>query len=191
MSDAIVQDDSDVSRYCPPNITEVSDEAIEVLIAERAIRRVLQNYCRAIDRLDRELMLTVWHPGATVDYRGLFTGTGEEVTDHFMESHLKYSGHSHQVTNLAVKVHGDRAVSEAYVTARLRWIKHESGRPVDMVVSGRYLDQWSKRDGTWAIDRRIYHNDVNSEYEVVGGFGTTSTRSRDDEAYTLFASLDA
>ena len=52
---------------------------------------MLQNYCRAIDRLDRELMLSVWHPGATVDYVDLFTGTAEEVTDYFMQSHLKFA----------------------------------------------------------------------------------------------------
>jgi SnoaL-like protein len=178
-------------RYSAADLPEVTEEALEILLAERAIRRVLQNYCRAIDRLDRALMLTVWHPDATVDYVDLFTGTAAGVTDHFMQSHLKFEAHSHQVTNLTVKVDGDRAASEAYVTARLRWKEHESGRPVDMVVAGRYLDRWSKRDGVWAIDHRVYHNDVHSEYEVVGGMGWNSRRDREDTAYALLASVGA
>ncbi len=189
MAGGSVTDRIDISVYSGANLPAVSDEALEVLLAERAIRRVLQNYCRAIDRLDRELMLTVWNPGATVHYLDIFEGTAVDVTDYFMQSHLKFSAHSHQVTNLTVKLDGDQAVSEAYVTARLRWKQHASGRPIDMVVSGRYLDRWSKRDGVWGIDHRVYHNDVHSEYEVVGGMNTTSSRDQADTAYQLFDSL--
>ncbi len=161
-------------------------EALEVLLAEREIRRVLQDYCRGVDRLDRELLSSAWHPGATVHYVDLFTGTAEELVEMFMEAHYQFSSHSHQVTNVTIEVSGDAAVSEAYVTARLRWQEHESGRPVDMVVAGRYLDRWSRLDGVWAIDRRVYHNDVHSEYEVVGGMETSSRRDREDTAYALF-----
>jgi hypothetical protein len=58
-----------------------------------------------------------------------------------------------------------------------------------MVVAGRYLDRWSQRDGVWGIDHRIYHNDVHSEYEVIGGMGTNSSRDKGDSAYKLFASI--
>jgi hypothetical protein len=184
-----VEDARAVELYSSPDLPDVTAEALEVLLAERAIRRVLQNYCRAVDRLDRQLMESVWHPGATVDYVGMFTGTAEALTDYFMQAHLQFSAHSHQVTNLTVKVDGTRAVSEAYVTARLRWKAHVSGRLVDVVAAGRYLDQWSKRAGTWAIDRRIYHNDVHAEYEVVGGMETTSSRDRADKAYELLSSV--
>jgi SnoaL-like protein len=160
---------------------------VEVLPAERAIRRALQNYCRGIDRLDRELLASAWHPGATVDYVGAFTGTAEELVDFFMELHLEFSSHSHQVTNLTVEVQGDAAVSEAYVTARLRRTEPDTGREIDHVVAGRYLDRWSKRDGAWAIDHRTYYNDVHSHYEVVGGLGWNSRRDRKDAAYALFA----
>jgi hypothetical protein len=160
-------------------------DGLELLLAERAIRRALQDYCRGIDRLDRELLSSVWHPDATVDYADHFVGTAADLVDHFLVSHRKFVAHSHQVTNLTIEVDGDTAVSEAYVTARLR----ESERPVDHVIAGRYLDRWSRRDGVWAIERREYHNDVNSEYEVVGGMETSSRRDRGDAAYALFAAV--
>ena len=43
---------------------------LEVLLAERAIRRALQNYCRGIDRLDREL----WPPPGTPTRRSTTPG---------------------------------------------------------------------------------------------------------------------
>ncbi len=48
----------------------------------------------------------------------------------------------------------DRATSEAYVTACLRFRRNDS------VVRGRYLDTWSRRDGEWRIDARRFEEDI-------------------------------
>jgi hypothetical protein len=180
----------------------VAESGIEVLLAKQAIRENLQNYCRAIDRLDRELLESVWHVDATAEYEGLFNGTAAEVVDFFMVCHLGYQVHSHQITNVTVKVDGDRAVSEAYVTAVIRSFPDESGHCVDMSYRGRYLDRWSKREGRWAIDHRYLVTDILSEYDVVQDFGgelpdradtttTLSRRDREDPSYELFSSLGA
>ncbi|MDP9319343.1 MAG: nuclear transport factor 2 family protein, partial [Actinomycetota bacterium] len=162
------------------------------LFAKAAIRKVLQDYCRAVDRIDRPLGLSVFHPGATVDFVGIFTGTGEGWIDTVLPAHLNYAGTSHQVTNLTVAFEGDSARSETYVTARIRSYPDEAGRRVDMVVAGRYLDRWSKRDGRWAIDHRHYVNDVHSEHEVVGGMEETAARrDRDDPLYAFLGSAGA
>jgi hypothetical protein len=173
--------------------------SIEELLAKQAIREVLQNYCRGYDRLDRKLLLSVWHPDARIDYEGELQGTREEIVDFFLEHTPGYAAHSHQITNVAIVVKGDVAASEAYVTARLRSYPDETGRQVDMFISGRYLDRWSRRDGRWAIDQRQFINDLHSEYEVVTDFGnlpgradTSSTAGRrdpDDPSYALLSSV--
>ena len=164
------------------------DEAVEQLLAKEAIREVLVNYCRAVDRIDRPLALSVFHPGAAVDFVGIFEGTAEEWVTTVLEAHLGYSAHSHQITNVTVAVEGDTAASETYVTAKVRSYPDETGRRVDLAVAGRYLDRWSKRDDVWGIDHRLYVNDVHSEYEVVGGMDETAAR-RDsgDPSYALLA----
>jgi hypothetical protein len=180
----------------------VAETDVEVLLAKQAIRENLQNYCRAIDRLDRELLQSVFHHDAITEYEGLFKGTADEVVDFFMVCHLGYQVHSHQLSNMTVKVNGDRAASETYVTAVIRSFPDDTGHCVDMHYRGRYLDRWSKRDGQWAIDQRYLVTDILSEYDVVQSFDgelpdradTTTTLSRrdsEDAAYELFASVDA
>jgi hypothetical protein len=152
---------------------------LEDLLAEREIRRALVDYCRAIDRFDRKLGQRVWHPGATVDYRGIFEGTAEAFMEWIWETHTAYESHSHQITNLTVELHGERAVSEAYVTVRLRL----ASRPADVVSSARYLDRWSRRDGRWAIEHRVFVRDVYSVYDAADAKPATSSRDPDDPSY--------
>ncbi len=185
----------------PSVVRGVAETSIEVMLAKQAMRENLQNYCRAVDRLDRDLLASVWHVDATVEYEGGFNGTAADLVDYFMEAHLGFQVHSHQITNVTIKVGGDRAVSEAYVTAVIRSFPDEAGHCVDMSYRGRYLDHWSKRDGRWAIDHRYLVTDVLSEYDVAQDFGgelpdradTTTTLSRrdhEDPSYELFGSLD-
>jgi SnoaL-like protein len=183
-------------------LATLAQTELDVLLAKQAIREVLQNYCRSIDRLDRELMESVWHPDATILYeavpQGSFGGTREEVVDLFMKVHDQFSSHSHQITNTTIAVDGDTAVSETYVTVKMQVLPNEEGRVIDLVVLGRYLDRWSKRDGRWAIDNRYYVSDVVSEYEVLSEFcgpdradTSASRRDRQDPAYALFESAGA
>jgi hypothetical protein len=181
----------------------VSEDTIEVLLVKQALREVLQNYTRSIDRLDRELMETVWWPDATVEYEGAIKGSPKEIIDDFMRSHRGYATHHHQLGNMKVVVDGDRAASETYVTAVLRSFPDQDGRTVDMVIRGRYLDKWSRRDGVWAIDDRYYISDVYSEYEVLTGkalpleqlpdrqdlSSTRASRDRNDPSYERFESV--
>jgi hypothetical protein len=152
---------------------------LEDLLAEREIRRALVDYCRAIDRFDRELARTVWHPGATVDYVGIFEGAAEAFMEWIWETHVDFEAHSHQITNLTVSIDGDRASSEAYVTVRLRL----ADRRADVVSSARYLDRWSRRNGLWAIDQRVFVRDVYSVYEVSAAKPATSRRDAGDLSY--------
>jgi hypothetical protein len=147
----------------------VAEDTIEQLLTKQALREVLQNYTRSIDRLDRDLMETVFWPDAKLEYAGSAeaTGTPKQVIDFFMVTHRQYENHQHLLGNMTVVVNGDTAASETYVTATLRSFPDESGRRVDVVIRGRYLDRWSKRDGLWAIEDRLYISDVYSEYEVL------------------------
>lgn len=176
---------------------------LDVLLAEREIRQQMTNYCRGIDRLDRELFSSVWHPDATVDYEGVVKCTAAEVTDLFMEGHRGWAFHSHQITNSTIKIKGDHAVSETYVTAVLRAYPDEQGRKADFHLRARYLDRWSKRDEHWAIDHRHVVMDILSVYEVLDKFGGElpgrpedknlglARRDREDPMYELFASFDS
>jgi hypothetical protein len=163
------------------------------LAAKQAIRDVLASYCRSMDRMDRDLALGVWHEGGTCEYVDMFEGTGAGFVDWVWEQHEGMLRHSHQITNvnIAVDVDAGRAVSEAYVTVAL-WAP-PADAPTEIISRGRYLDRWSLRDGRWAVDHRVYLQDLMTMAPVpadaVAGASARSTRDEADPSYELFASL--
>lgn len=150
--------------------------------AEHAITRVLHRYCRAMDRIDAELGYTVWHPAGLADYGPVFDGTGRGFIDWVCSFHRTLDAHSHQIANALIDVDGDVAVSETYVTVALLATVEE--RRVVTTGRGRYLDEWSHRDGRWAIDRRRYVHDfsVKQVVDVNPGWGR---RDAADPSYAL------
>lgn len=155
----------------------MTDHAGTDVEAKMAITELLYRYCRAVDRMDRELAQTVWHADGTVDYGRTVQGPVNELFDVLWASHSKLLGHSHQVTNVLIEVDGATAASEAYVTATL-WDSTESGALAHLLVVGRYLDTWSHRDGRWAIDHRRFLYDAVFTPPATDGGPTTPTFAR-------------
>src|SRR5665213_3060327 len=96
------------------------EQALRELVAKQAITEAIYRYCRGLDRMDREVALSVWHPAGTADWgETYFQGTGAGFIDWVWEVHAGFERHSHQITNILIEVNGDRAVSESYVTVAL------------------------------------------------------------------------
>jgi hypothetical protein len=164
--------------------------AVDELVAKQAITDVIYTYCRALDRMDWDLAQTVWHPDGTADYgANMFQGTGAGFLEWVWQQHAAMMGHSHQITNVLVDVDGDRAASEAYVTAALR-LPTDGGQAMEIVSRGRYVDTWSRREGHWAIDHRRFAEDFTSTYTVTpmepaDADARTGRRDRDDPSYAV------
>ncbi|MDB5687553.1 MAG: hypothetical protein JWR77_2142 [Rhizorhabdus sp.] len=156
----------------------------------QAITDQLLHYCRAMDRIDHALGYAVWHDDGIADYGSLFNGSGRGFVDWVCETHKGLLAHAHRVSNILIELDGDRAGSEAYVNATLRFKEGDQLRQAN--VHGRYLDRWSCRDGRWAIDRRIYIQDFddvrNVDTILVGGWGR---RDREDPSYAVLPGLSA
>ena len=132
----------------------VQDDALAVLLAKQAITEQLHRYCHGLDRFDRA-MASIWHPGGTASYGpDIFEGTGEGFLDWVWPVHEGFETTSHQVTNILIDVDGDSATSETYVTVCLR------SADADVTDRGRYSDVWSKRDGEWGVDARVFTDDI-------------------------------
>ncbi len=133
-------------------------------VADRlAITEQIYRYCRSVDRLDVPLGHKVFHSDSYADF-GTYKGSGRGWIDYVCQEHLKFLHHSHQVTNVIIEVAGDRAGSESYVTATLR--SREASRVLQRQFWARYVDEWSRRDGVWAIDKRECVIDFDSIGEV-------------------------
>ncbi|MCU0309948.1 MAG: nuclear transport factor 2 family protein [Acidimicrobiales bacterium] len=171
---------------------EVGSRLAEVE-AVQAVTAVLHRYCRGLDRMDRALAESVWHPGGTADYEPLYQGTGSGFLDWVWPTHEGFARHSHVVTNVLVDVDvaAGTAASECYVSVWLRWPAND-GVVRDLEGRGRYVDRWSCRDGVWAIDHRRYVDDLQRVVEspasaLTDGSTATGRRGRTDPSYEVLS----
>jgi hypothetical protein len=149
-----------------------------------AITDQIYRYCRSVDRLDVALGHSVFHPDSYADF-GLYRGPGRGWIDFICEEHRKFLHHSHQVTNIVIDLDGERAGSEAYVTATLR--ARDGERLMQRQFWARYVDAWSRRDGHWAIDRRecVIDFDQLSEVTPIAEEHVRSRRDTSDPSYAV------
>jgi hypothetical protein len=138
------------------------------------IEGLITLYPRAIDRLDIELLKSIYHPDARDDH-GPFKGTAYEFAD-FVVKYLRemFVATMHHVTHSHIEVAADRAAGESYYYAYHRlegdFAKVASffGRPYaekcqqdqtlpnghEFICGGRYLDCFVKSGGVWKIANR-------------------------------------
>ena len=151
-----------------------------------AIREQIYNYARGLDRMDKELALQVWHPGGTADYLDIYEGTGAGFVEFAWRAHDGVVGHTHQMTNVVIKVDGDRAVSETQGIVSMHSQPTEDSARTSL-SRGRYADAWSKRNGRWAIDRRVFTREFTTVDASTGSNRLgTSRRDRTDPSYQAY-----
>lgn len=130
----------------------ISTPAPDELAAKQAITEVIHRYCRAMDRMDIELARSCWHPGGTDDHSPLFAGTAEGFIEWVWRLHAEMELTRHVVSNTLIELDGDRAGAESYWTVTLRLRK--DGELYDVIGGGRYVDNFERIDGRWAIRHR-------------------------------------
>jgi SnoaL-like domain len=161
--------------------------ALQQLIDRQQIHDCLVRYCRGVDRFDRELLLSVYHPDALDDH-GVFVGGPEAFADWAFGYHREHQISSHHmVFNHTLDLQGDTAHSE------IQWLFFGENRvkPNTLAV-GRYLDRFERRHGRWAIAARVCVSEaVNdlaatelpAEYLAALMGNGPSTRDRHDRSY--------
>lgn len=170
---------------------QTDDATLAEVAAKQAITEVLHRYCRGLDRMDRAMAESVWHPGGTADYGAMYEGTGTGFLDWVWPVHEGFARHSHMVSNVLVDVDlaAGTAVSESYVSVWLRYPPRD-GVVLDSFGRGRYADRWSLRDGRWAIDHRVYVDDLHRLEEhrassLTDGSTATGRRDTTDPSYDV------
>ena len=127
---------------------------IQQLLSTQAITELLYKYPRALDRLDRSLLMSIGHPEAKVEFGKTVFPNWTAYTDWMIKAHTDMLGNNHRITNILIEVKGDTAVSESTGTALLL-VKQEKGDDYEeRYMHSRYLDKWSRRGGKWGLDYR-------------------------------------
>lgn len=109
----------------------------------------LTRFCRGMDRFDRALFLSAFHPDAVIA-AGPYVGDVAGCYD--WASALHADGQvatQHNLLNHAVEIDGDVAHSETYYLFVGR-----NRNDSNWMAGGRYIDRLERRDGEWRIALR-------------------------------------
>jgi len=150
---------------------------LQKIIDKDDIQNCLQNYCRGVDRFDRELILSAFHPDC-LDEHGKFVGTPNEFADWALDQHaVAHLCHQHCLLNQTIEIEGDTAHSESYF---MFVSMNRTGKPVTL-GGGRYVDRLERREGEWRIAARVTLRDwsVMDEIPNIEDLSSfTSTRAK-------------
>ena len=118
--------------------------------AQLAAHHLLARYARAADRLDRELLLTLFTPDARIDMGAIFQGGPADFAEVVIGFMGSMAATRHELSTIVATPHGpDGATYEAYVRA---W--HRIETPIgarELVVLGRYLGRLARTAEGWRI----------------------------------------
>jgi hypothetical protein len=129
--------------------TAAASARLETLLDRQDILDCLTRFSRGMDRFDRELFLSAFHPDATIA-AGDFVGGPRELYDWASTMHERgQSATQHNLGNHTCDIDGDTAHTETYYLFAAR-NRDES----NWLAGGRYLDRFARRDGRWRIALR-------------------------------------
>jgi len=128
---------------------------LQELLDRQAITDVLQRYARTLDWLDDAGQARCYWPDAHIDY-GFFTGTAADFVPAVMAIERASQRRWHFLSAPAIAFHApDQASAECYGLATgIR--QQDDGTWSGGLYGGRYLDEFTLRDGAWRIARRQY-----------------------------------
>ena len=193
-------------------MSEALESKVQRLLDRQEIENVLGLYCRAIDRLDLELLKSVYHPDGTDDH-GSFSGNAHEFAKQIIAglAEVIIDG-MHTVTHSVIEISSSRfATAESYYHAyQLCPGGHDRvaaffGEPYarahaahgsiegshDYFCGGRYIDLFEKRAGCWKILRRRITNEWNvvrpstriTEHGYIAAYNLPGRRDKQDPVY--------
>ena len=134
-----------------------NDTRLQSLLDKQEITELVHAFARAADRRDHDALRDLYHPDATDDHGAFFKGLAMEFIDQLPEIQSSMRILHHNVTTVNIRLEGDYAEGEIYALAYHQVATDRE--PVDLMIGGRYLDQYAKRDGRWKFSARTVVTD--------------------------------
>jgi hypothetical protein len=122
---------------------------IDLLLDRQDILDCLTRFSRGIDRFDRALFLSAFHPDAVIA-AGEFVGGPIDLYDWASSLHAQGQvATQHDLLNHSCDIDADTAHAETYYLFAAR-----NRDETNWIAGGRYLDRLDRRDGIWRIAMR-------------------------------------
>jgi hypothetical protein len=167
------------------------DDRLRALVAKDEITDAIHRVARGTDRLDRDLILSGYHPDGFDDHNS-FRGDPVAFAD-WVVAVLPYFYATHHVLGQCrIELDGKVAHVETYCTAHHVGYMDPEGRCTDMVIGLRYIDRFERRKKQWRIAHRVCAFDwtVTVRADELWPFGDDFTVGRRDRTDPTYRSSD-
>jgi SnoaL-like domain len=138
--------------------------ALDRIVEERAIERMMYDYSYYLDMNQPEQMATLFVDDCEVSYAPNFGAVGMEAYKQTLDGiGTFFRGTSHHNSNITIDfVSETEADVRSIVLAVHRYTKE---RP-DGILYGQYFDRVVKTDGQWKFKRRELRTTMTTDYHV-------------------------
>lgn len=138
--------------------------ALDRIVEERAIERMMYDYSYYLDMNQPEQMATLFLDDCEVSYAPNFGAVGMEAYKQTLDGiGTFFRGTSHHNSNITIDfVSETEADVRSIVLAVHRYTKE---RP-DGILYGQYFDRVVKTDGQWKFKRRELRTTMTTDYHV-------------------------
>lgn len=170
----------------------VDETRLALMLARDELHALVTAYCRAVDRADYAALRDLYHPEAT-DAHGEFSAGGVEQFITQLQAAQPYVRVSqHNITTTNFEIDGEAARGEIYCLVFHTFAGSE--HDIDVLIGGRYLDEYRRHDDRWKFHRRTivadwaYQNDpslVNFSHPSTRG-ARRGQPGQDDPSVGLF-----
>lgn len=159
------------------------------LLDQVALRELVMLYCRGCDRRDFALVRRLYHDDAIDDHGAMFSGGPDAFVAWLPQATAPWELTRHEITNSVFALDGDHAEGEHLVRA---WHRTRPPQRQEVIVHGRYLDRYERRDGAWKFLHRSLvfdHGEVRAVDEAAMApmvrDAPNGTNGRDDPSWSL------
>ena len=160
---------------------------VEEALTHLELQRLAWTYCHAVDRGDMDLLRSLYHDDAIDDHGGMFKGSPDDYVAWLPKMLAAVDAIRHTIDSMLFVVDGDRAQGELVNTAY-----HRTGDR-EVVIGGRYLDTYERRDGVWRILHRSLVTDFVEQRtvsEAAGFIGKGVAWGQKDATDPVYTRLD-
>ena len=132
-----------------PTVTPEKLARLEQLLERQDILECLVRFSRGMDRFDRALFLSAFHPDAVIA-AGEFVGNPTALYEWASKLHAQgQSSTHHNLLNHTCEIDGEVAHAETYYLFVGR-----NRDETNWIAGGRYIDRLERREGAWKIALR-------------------------------------